>query len=649
MDEIKVGLYRGPDETAQAEERFDRMVGRQGLDPMVGGHTFRRLSGDLDARIVTRKISGEADGTVSRKSLEALNESDGIDFLPSIFLEIGAEAAKAVGRIVVEEGVDLTGQSQSRGWVGTGFLVAPDVLLTNYHVLNSISVANAAKVYFNYRTGRTGRVESDEVFVLKPDELFVVSPYDGGLDYAFVGIQPPGRQFGMIQMERRLLVSRPNGRANVIQHPRGRPQEVVVQNNFVQSDDGVFLHYRSDTEPGSSGSPVFDNRWKLIALHHASSGKDEAGFFRNEGIKLSAIAMDLETRRTRGEGAGQVDRLLKLFEGIDAGTGFFGMVGRSVAATESALERVVDGYRGGEQDIDMGFWNIEWFANRFQDKLDRVSATIADFNLDVWALIESSPEATEALVTRLAEDFGLTYDCAHSEPDAATGRQTTSVIWNTMTVDGTRCEWPAEARELFDLHSRNFPPGLEAVHGQIFNRHPGLFRFVPKGRDRAFHMVPLHLKARSEGQMRRNMAAKILAYAVTLLQDEEEMDVIIGGDFNAELASRDFEPLNERGLIPISADDEKGGAITYLKGRHRSLIDHVYVSPNLGRTIGPDDFFIVASERAIPDYVSALSDHRPVLVRIPLPQMPEEGAAGASQLYEKLAGLYPDIGNTGTA
>jgi endonuclease/exonuclease/phosphatase family metal-dependent hydrolase len=647
MDEIIVTPYSDAS-IDEAGTRFNALVGRQGLDPVLSGHTFRMLSGDLDARIVTNKLTGDnAAKHVTRRSLEALNAGDGIDFLPSIFLEIGAEAAKAVGRIVVEEGVDLTGQHQPRGWVGTGFLVADDILLTNYHVINSISVANAAKVHFNYRTGHSGRVESDEVFLLKPDEMFVVSPYEGGLDYAFVGIQPPGRQFGKIPLERRLLVSRPNGRANVIQHPRGRPQEVVVQNNFVISDTGVFLHYRSDTEPGSSGSPVFDNRWKLIALHHASAGRDEEGFFRNEGVKMSAIAMDLETRRARGEGAGQVDRLLALFNGIDAGTGFFGMTGRSVAPLDSALERVVDGYTGGEQDIDLGFWNIEWFANRFQDKLDRVSATIADFNLDVWALIESSPEATEALVRHLKEGFGLTYECAHSEPDAPSGRQTTSVIWNPATVEGGKIDWPAEAQELFDLHSRNFPPGLEAVHGQIFNRFPGLFRFVPKGSGRAFHMVPLHLKAFSEGQMRRNMAAKIIAYAVSLMQEEQEgepLDVVIGGDFNAELASRDFEPLNEHGFVPVSAHDEKGGAVTYLKGRHRSLIDHVYISPNMGRTIGPEDFFIVAAERTIPDFVSALSDHRPVMLRIPLTPPPDEGDEGLGKLYSRLSGLFPDIG-----
>ena len=337
-----------------------------------------------------------------------------------------------------------------------------------------------------------------------------------------------------------------------------------------------------------------------------------------------------------------------LFEGIDAGTGFFGMIGRSVTSTESALDRVVDGYKGGEQDIDIGFWNIEWFANRFQDKIDRVSATIADFSLDIWALIESSPEATDALVKRLKEDFGLVYEAIHSEPEAPSGKQTISVIWNPRTVKGERIPWPEEARELFELHSRNFPAGLEAVHGQIFNRRPGLFRFVPVGLDRAFHIVPLHLKARSEGQMRRNMSAKILAYAISILKEPEggPSDVIIGGDFDAELASRDFEPLSERGLVAIAVNDHKGGAVTYLRDENRSLTDHVYISPNMDQTIGQGEFFIAAAERPIPEFVTTLSDHRPVLLRVPLPRAPEEGAEGIRQLYETLSALYPDIATT---
>ena len=61
--------------------------------------------------------------------------------------------------------------------------------------------------------------------------------------------------------------------------------------------------------------------------------------------------------------------------------------------TDSA-EIVVDLYKGTETDVDVGFWNIEWFSNRFNTKTKDVATIIADFNLDIWALSESSPAAT---------------------------------------------------------------------------------------------------------------------------------------------------------------------------------------------------------------------------------------------------------------
>jgi hypothetical protein len=69
--------------------------------------------------------------------------------------------------------------------------------------------------------------------------------------------------------------------------------------------------------------------------------------------------------------------------------------------------------------------------------------------------------------------------------------------------------------------------------------------------------------------------------------------------------------------VPLSADDEAGGAFSYVK-RPKSLIDHIFLSKNLARTYGADDYFIVAADREIPDYVRRLSDHRPVLVRLSL-------------------------------
>ena len=39
-----------------------------------------------------------------------------------------------------------------------------------------------------------------------------------------------------------------------------------------------FLHYRTDTAPGSSGSPVFNDQWEVVALHHSGvPQRDEQG------------------------------------------------------------------------------------------------------------------------------------------------------------------------------------------------------------------------------------------------------------------------------------------------------------------------------------------------------------------------------------
>ena len=49
---------------------------------------------------------------------------------------------------------------------------------------------------------------------------------------------------------------------------------------------------RSDTQPGSSCSPVFNDQWELVALHQASvpaPEHPELGKFVNEGIRISRL------------------------------------------------------------------------------------------------------------------------------------------------------------------------------------------------------------------------------------------------------------------------------------------------------------------------------------------------------------------------
>jgi hypothetical protein len=195
-------------------------------------------------------------------------------------------------------------------------------------------------------------------------------------------------------------------------------------------------------------------------------------------------------------------------------------------------------------------------------------------------------------------------------------------MWNTKTVTGKRLDWPADIAEWFTIDSRDFDDSmLEAVHGRVFDRYPGLFQFnvLNSNKSLDFYLVPLHLKAMDEGSLRRGVATKILAAAVNrMIEKGADRDWVIGGDFNAELGSGDFATLDRKDFVPISAEDEGNGAITYIKGRFKSQIDHIYLSPNMARQYGPKDFYIVAADHSIPDYVSKISDHRPVLARLSL-------------------------------
>jgi hypothetical protein len=72
----------------------------------------------------------------------------------------------------------------------------------------------------------------------------------------------------------------------ILQHPSG--DTLKMANGGVKRTSGTWVDYEVDTLPGSSGSPVFNNRWELVALH---SRAGEGRF--NQGVAISAIVNDL--------------------------------------------------------------------------------------------------------------------------------------------------------------------------------------------------------------------------------------------------------------------------------------------------------------------------------------------------------------------
>lgn len=187
------------------------------------------------------------------------------------FLERGTRASQSVGRIVTAPG---------RAPDGTGFLVARDVLITNAHVIGSANDAANHIVQFNYSAPGSGANITPVEFRFQPQRLFLHSPA-AELDYALIAVEPVNAAgaelaaFGWNVLSPGADDVDVGERVNIVHHPGGSPKRVSLRQNFIASSTENFLHYMTDTEPGSSGSPVFDDEWQVVALHHASITIDD--------------------------------------------------------------------------------------------------------------------------------------------------------------------------------------------------------------------------------------------------------------------------------------------------------------------------------------------------------------------------------------
>jgi V8-like Glu-specific endopeptidase len=171
---------------------------------------------------------------------------------------------------------------------GSGFLIATDLLLTNHHVLPDEQTAAAAVAEFNYQIDWNGQAEPVRRFTC--DVSFFHN--DKELDYAIVRVNDaPGDLYGFVDLARR---SDPtvNDFVSIIQHPQGGPKKIAFTDNKVSAVFGDLVQYSTDTEPGSSGSPVFNQDWEIVGLHHRGgglAGPDGTKYFTNEAIQIGSV------------------------------------------------------------------------------------------------------------------------------------------------------------------------------------------------------------------------------------------------------------------------------------------------------------------------------------------------------------------------
>lgn len=177
---------------------------------------------------------------------------------------------------------------------GSGFLIAPDLLLTNNHVLPDTQSANGTSVEFNYQVNWAGELEPVRRYMLD-SSYFRTNPH---LDYTIVLVKDsPGDLYGYVDIAKRNDPT-VNDFVSIIQHPQGGPKQICFTDNKVSAVFDDLVQYSTDTEPGSSGSPVFNQRWEIVGLHHRGgglTGPDGKKYFTNEGILISSIIRDAAT------------------------------------------------------------------------------------------------------------------------------------------------------------------------------------------------------------------------------------------------------------------------------------------------------------------------------------------------------------------
>ncbi|MGH3240474.1 MAG: trypsin-like serine peptidase, partial [Spirillospora sp.] len=213
-----------------------------------------------------------------------------VDYVGVRYLDAGVAAARTVGRVNVRDG-----SGRTAGY-GTGSMVSPTLFLTNHHVLPDAGTAGTSLVEFNYQDGLDGRPLAVTAYPLDPDRFFLA---DEELDFALVAVDAPPAElaaFGhnrLVEAEGKAIIGE---FVTIVQHPRGDRKQVALRENRIVDIPERFLHYAADTEPGSSGSPVFNDQWEVVALHHASvpvPDPGEVGGFVNEGIRISRICARL--------------------------------------------------------------------------------------------------------------------------------------------------------------------------------------------------------------------------------------------------------------------------------------------------------------------------------------------------------------------
>jgi V8-like Glu-specific endopeptidase len=208
------------------------------------------------------------------------------DFLDIGFLSEAIKKAASICRVETTGGKPL----------GTGFLVARRMLLTNYHVValapgkDFSDKASNLVLRFRSVTAAPGRESDGQPYRPDPVRPLLRSSPVPELDYALIKVEDRIAKGGLMPLDCSDFGPLAKKMAlNILGHPGGGPMKLAPSGNGVVGvyREAGLVQYATRALNGSSGSPCFDDDWHLVAIHHAERAKSFGSV--REGILIEPI------------------------------------------------------------------------------------------------------------------------------------------------------------------------------------------------------------------------------------------------------------------------------------------------------------------------------------------------------------------------
>lgn len=263
-------------------------------------------------------------GEVQERILDILGRSA---LLTANFVSGALRTSRSVIRLVVPQ-IDVgirrvrASSGEPASAFGTGWLIGSEHVMTNWHVIVARAPGESRPDIADVRKQAEGTLVEFDFDVEDAPAGFTravasLEGFDEGLDYAILrlalGAEGQARKPLHLRSASFALSAEDPFPVNIIQHPRGAAKQFGIRNNLAASLTERELTYYTDTDSGSSGAPVCDDAWRVVALHRGSrfvargmnfQGKDTAWI--NAGTPIRPIIQHLQADALLWEAIGAV-------------------------------------------------------------------------------------------------------------------------------------------------------------------------------------------------------------------------------------------------------------------------------------------------------------------------------------------------------